>query len=240
MEFKPWVDGPLELLQHGFEHMKKDSDFDYRISMISIDNSIELMLKTYLELPKRITNINGISRQKRNEISNSFPALLDALEQYAPKKIIGFELGDIEWFHRIRNQLYHDGNGITVERKKVEIYYEIAAILCSNLFEVDLDYFFDELPESKTREFFIVWSNLISIIKDLYSLHISKEVNKPISILIGKLYMGGIVPSDIYEDFKIMLRSRNSIAHGEEVKYSEIHKYIDKLKGLITKLNNFR
>ncbi len=57
MAIKPWVEGPLELLNHGLEHIRKASAFDMRISMISIDNAIELGFKTYLGLPSRITKI---------------------------------------------------------------------------------------------------------------------------------------------------------------------------------------
>ena len=40
--------------------------------------------------------------------------MLDALEQYAAPKLAGIDLGEIEWYHRLRNQLYHQGNGLTV------------------------------------------------------------------------------------------------------------------------------
>jgi hypothetical protein len=37
-------------------------------------------------------------------------------------------------YHRLRNELYHQGNGLTVERDKVEVYAEIANVLFKNLF----------------------------------------------------------------------------------------------------------
>jgi len=83
--------------------------------MISIDNAVELMIKTYLGLPKRITGLS-IPRKEYNDIAESFPALLDGLEKHAPDKLDGIDLGTIEWYHRLRNELYHQGNGLTVER----------------------------------------------------------------------------------------------------------------------------
>ena len=47
--------------------------------MISIDNAVELMIKTGLGLPKRITGL-AIARKQYVEISESFSALLDGLE----------------------------------------------------------------------------------------------------------------------------------------------------------------
>lgn len=134
----PWASGPGEILNHGLELLnKEDSDVNRRIAMISIDNSVELMIKTFLNLPKRITGIN-LGRTKFVEISESFPKLLDAIEEYAGDKIHGLNVGEIEWYHRLRNELYHQGNGLTVERQKVETYAIIARILFKNLFGFEL------------------------------------------------------------------------------------------------------
>ncbi len=80
-----------------------------------------------------------MSRKEYAEISESFPRLIDALESHAANRIEGVNLGEIEWFHRLRNQLYHQGNGLTVEREKVEIYAELARLLFQSLFEDELE-----------------------------------------------------------------------------------------------------
>ncbi len=121
----PWSSGPGEILKHGIELLKKDSDTKRRLAMISIDNAVELMMKTYLGLPSRITGLN-ITRKEYQEFSESFPKLLDALEKYTAAKLDGINLGEIVWYHRLRNELYHQGNGLTVERDKVEVYAELA------------------------------------------------------------------------------------------------------------------
>ncbi|HWY99050.1 MAG TPA: hypothetical protein VNY36_08200 [Bacteroidia bacterium] len=116
---KPWVSGPKELLMHGINHLAVDTDFDSRMAMICIDNAVELAIKTYLGLPKRINKLDGLSRTMVDNMSSNFPALLDGFEEFASDKLIGIDLGDIEWFHRLRNELYHKGNGITVAKEKV-------------------------------------------------------------------------------------------------------------------------
>ena len=133
----PWASGPGEILRHALELLRNDSDTNRRLAMISIDNAVELMIKTYLGLPKRITALT-IARKELQEASESFPALLDALERHAADKLDGVDLGAIEWYHRLRNELYHQGNGLTVERDKVEVYAELANILFRNLFGFDL------------------------------------------------------------------------------------------------------
>lgn len=129
----PWVSGPEEVLKHGLELLKKDTDTNRRLAMISIDSAVELMIKTYLGLPGRVTGLK-ISRRKYQEISESFPGLLDALERFAGDKLDGIDLGEIEWYHQVRNHLYHQGIGVTVERDKVEVYAELAKVLFANLF----------------------------------------------------------------------------------------------------------
>lgn len=134
----PWASGPKEILSYGINLLnQEDSDVKRRIAMIIIDNSVELMFKTYLGLPKRVSKLN-ISRAKYDEFSGSFPKLLDAMEEYASHKVLGLYFGEIEYYHRLRNGLYHDGNGLTVERQKVETYAIIAKIIFKNLFGFDL------------------------------------------------------------------------------------------------------
>lgn len=132
-----WATGPAEILNHGLFLLKNDNDSSRRLAMISIDNAVELMIKTFLGLPSRINGLK-ISRSEYNDISESFPKLLDALENHAKDKIIGIDLGEIEWFHRLRNQLYHQGNGLTVERDKVEVYAQLANVFFENLFGIPL------------------------------------------------------------------------------------------------------
>lgn len=129
----PWASGPGEILKHGIALLKEDTDTNRRLAMISIDNAVELMMKTYLGLPERITGLK-VTRKEYEDFSESFPKLLDALEKYASDKIVSIDLGALEWFHRIRNELYHQGNGLTVERDKVDVYAELANVLFVNLF----------------------------------------------------------------------------------------------------------
>ena len=161
MSTKPWTEGPVELLKHGLDHLKLGTDFDTRMAMICIDNAVELMMKTYLGLPERVTHISGLSKTKYDELIGTFPKLLIGLETYAPDKVLGFELENVEWYHRLRNQLYHEGNGVTVGKQTVEGYAAIAKIMCSNLFGIDADKWPSLAhPDTLTGEFLVSWSKL--------------------------------------------------------------------------------
>jgi hypothetical protein len=135
---RPWASGAAEILQHGINLLQKDTDTNRRLAMLSIDNAVELMIKTYLGLPRRANGLK-ISRKELDEIYESFPNLLDALEKHCTTKLEGVELADIDWYHRLRNELYHQGIGLTVERDKVVVYAETAQLLFSRLFGFDIE-----------------------------------------------------------------------------------------------------
>lgn len=154
---RPWTDGPEELLQHAAEHLDLGGDFDRRIAMVSIDNAVELTIKTYIGLPQRTRGSKGPSRLELEAAGESFPALLDLLDKHASQQIIGFSLDDIEWYHRLRNQLYHSGNGITVERAKVETYLELAIGLFTSLFGTAPVLKMARVLQTKIGEFLQLW-----------------------------------------------------------------------------------
>jgi len=153
----PWAEGPKELMQHAVDHLTIGGDFDRRIAMISIDNAVELMIKTYLGLPKRSRGTEGPSRKELEASFNSFPALLDLMEKYAEDRLSGVSLDEIEWYHRLRNQLYHSGNGITVELAKVQTYLSLAKILFENLFNSPIEIKVTSSIEQKLGKFLGKW-----------------------------------------------------------------------------------
>ncbi len=103
--------------------------------MILIDNAVEQMIKTYLNLPKRVVGFS-IPRERRNRIAESVPEMIDALEEFASDKLDGVDVGMLEWHHRQRNQLYHEGFGLTVSLDSLNVYLELAKSLIKNLFGV--------------------------------------------------------------------------------------------------------
>jgi hypothetical protein len=137
------------------------------MAMISIDNAVELTVKTWLGLPERARGVPGPARRKLEEASQSFPALLDLLDRYASGRLVGVGLDDIEWFHRLRNQLYHEGNGITVERSKVEAYLQLGRAIFENLFQEPLRLDSGTATQTKTGEFLALWNDAQAALRAL-------------------------------------------------------------------------
>jgi len=210
----PWASGPGEILKHGLGLLKKDSDTNRRLAMIAIDNAVELMMKTYLGLPQRITGLR-ISRSDYQQFAESFPKLLDALEKYAGDKIDGINLGEIEWYHRIRNELYHQGNGLTVERDKVEVYAELANVLFENLFGFRLV----EPEEDETvilGEFMRAWVLFEKTLTDAASMLRVDTRGRPIVPLriVEILASEGFVSEAELDEINQLRQIRNQVVHG--------------------------
>ena len=129
----PWTSGPRELLEHAKDHLPKATDVDNRFAMISVDNAVELMLTTYLRLPTGVTGLI-LTRKERDEHTKDFRSALAAIKGLLGQRVSAVPLAEIEWFHQIRNQLYHEGNAITVERDKVRLYLQHAQLLMRCLF----------------------------------------------------------------------------------------------------------
>ena len=209
-DLPPWAHGPGEILKHGLELLNDDSDTHRRLSMIAIDNAVELILKTFLGLPKRITGIS-ISRKEYQEFSESFPALLDAIEKHAADKIIGIDLGAIEWYHRLRNQLYHQGNGLTVERSNVEIYSALANELFHKLYGVMLVRpktdkaklladFLENWTVLETELHNMAWDNSLTGVPDK-------------GFAFALQFLSNVIPEDEQKILKHFQQIRNKIVH---------------------------
>jgi hypothetical protein len=215
---QPWATGPGEILRHGLELLNKDSDTNRRLAMISIDNAVELMVKTYIGLPKRITGLS-ITRKELQEIGESFPAILDALEKWAPDRLDGIDLGTIEWYHRLRNELYHQGNGLTVERDKVEIYAELANVLFKNLF----GYALVEDHSRKTEllgEFLAVWTEVERGLRTLVEREAAKtgqpeNRSRAIFESFRLAHKNNLFSPLELGELEALRKIRNSAAHGE-------------------------
>lgn len=210
----PWASGPGEILRHGIGLLEEDSDTNRRLAMIAIDNAVELMMKTYLGLPQRITGLK-ISRSEYQEFAESFPKLLDALEKYAGDKIDGIDLGAIEWYHRIRNELYHQGNGLTVERDKVEIYAELASVLFESLFGFRL-----VKPEEDETvilgEFMRAWVLFEKTLINAASMLSVDTHGRPIMPLrmVGMLASEGFISTVELNEINQLRQIRNQVVHG--------------------------
>jgi hypothetical protein len=195
--------------------------------MVSIDNAVELSVKTYLGLPKRARTGSGPGRKELEDASESFPSLLDLLQKYASDRLVGVSLDDIEWYHRIRNQLYHSGNGITVEKSKVETYLELASSLFQSLFDCTPALSHAGAVRTKTGEFLGLWVQFERI------LHRGLPEKRGPAYFWRRDFLKQVSP-EAEVLYSTVARFRNELVHGlREPSVNELKENMDRLNKLI-------
>jgi uncharacterized protein YutE (UPF0331/DUF86 family) len=140
---------------------------------------------------------------------------LDLLEEYGSTLLEGIDLGDIEWYHRLRNTLYHEGNGVTVDPEKIDGYFQIARILLKNLLEEDLQPEVELEPRSPVGEIVLRVSQLEHNIRVLYQKHFPAEDTGaiPMTTAIARLADKGVLSKEIVDKLRQTTAVRNEAVH---------------------------
>ena len=162
---RTWASGAIELLRHADSHIHLETAFDRRIAFISVDNSVETSIRTFLSLPQSKSGIK-VPRKEIEAVENSFPGLLNLLWQHAGARLAGIDETDIEHYHRIRNKLYHDGTGLSVDEEYLLAYRQIAVLLVKNFFAVDLG---DPQPAPTLERLILLWNQIEEVLTTKYA-----------------------------------------------------------------------
>lgn len=143
----PWQLFPGQLIRYAIDHLHRSSEFDQIVGFLLLDVGVETLLKVFLLLPEEVTTTDMPYRERRSAAEGNFHALVRGVEKAA--KTAGDRLKDInlrhvEYFHNLRNKLYHAGNGITVQGDHSEQYSQIALELLDRLLEIPLKHSLEE------------------------------------------------------------------------------------------------
>ncbi len=147
-EFDP-VNYITKLIKHGISHMEENTNFDLHIAMISIDNSVELCFRTYLD-------IDGYVR---------FPKLIIIFQRRAPPKIKRETqeiIKEAREIHKKRNGAYHSIRKKPIKYDTVCTYASIAKVLLTKLFNRHIEKLFVNLGKKPKliEEFYENWSKI--------------------------------------------------------------------------------
>jgi len=210
-----WASGAVELLRHADSHINLETAFDRRIAFISIDNAVETMMRTFVLLPQSKSGVR-IGRSKVDEVENSFPGLTTLLWQHAGARLTGIDDADIEHYHRIRNKLYHDGTGLSVDEQYLLAYRQIAVLLLKNLFGVDLG---EPRPAPTLERLIMLWNE----IQERLVVRLEDEGIPPGQGFIWEMAIKNRLMSDGDAERLAMLRViRNRVVHSQDVDRTEV------------------
>lgn len=146
----PWQITASKLISFSKEIYKHKDDFSRQVSYLLLDVGVETMLKVYLLAPyketkfefnKRVDIVKGII--KKDEIvpdkdkvvtlvsleKINFHKLVETVIQVTDSLVKEEDLKSVEYFHGIRNKIYHDGDGVVPTQNNFDEYLKIAESL---------------------------------------------------------------------------------------------------------------
>jgi hypothetical protein len=124
---KPWQIMPAKLIKLGLSHADKDTDFDHQLAFLLLDVGVEAALKIYLV-------------QKKQDVEKIiFPDLVSKVKDEIQKSKIELDMESIEYFHKVRNKLYHQGDGVKPTEENLKRYSELAPVVIRSLLDVDIN-----------------------------------------------------------------------------------------------------
>ena len=226
---KTWASGAIELLRHADSHVDLESAFDKRIAFVSIDNCVEICIRAFLALPEAKSRVK-VPRGEVEAASSSFPKLVELLFLYVGSRLTGIDEHDIEHYHRIRNHLYHDGTGLSVDDQYLLAYRSIASLLLNNLFGVAYSRGADQAP--RLDVLILNWNRIEQNIKrrlrdagiDDYTWKWEEVSQKKVMTL------------EQVQDLTELRMARNRLVHSETVDADDVAHWVRRSKRILDDL----
>lgn len=225
---KPWVRGPIEVLNHAIEHLKLGSEKDLRFALIHADNSVELAAKSFLFFEKRLIP-EKIEWKEWNRAKRNFHQVMKLVYEFSSEQGFTDELDSyIAFYHNLRNKIYHDGVGISVDSESVKEYIGLASQVFDILFNVDVGLSPDveKVPtDLDVSNKYSRYSNVLDLSSNFLA-HFLRLEN-----VMGKSY----VSDDVLNEYYFFRDFRNEIVHGKkEVSREEYQKLIQRLSNFLS------
>ena len=225
-----WASGAIELLRHADSHIHLETAFDRRIAFISVDNSVETSIRAFLALPHNKSGVK-VSRKDVDGVENSFPGLLNLLWRHAGPRLTGMDEADIEHYHRIRNKLYHDGTGLSVDEQYLLAYRQIAALLLKHLFGVALS---DPKPAPTLEQLILLWNK----IEEAFDRKLKKAgIERKRGSFWQAATQTDVLSQEDVSDLKELRTIRNAQVHSSRLDHKQVEHAVVLAKRLLFKIH---
>lgn len=203
---------------HAKKHLSEGTDSDLERALIGFDNAFELILKLFFKLGKY--EKYHVGKDKIEELSI----------------LTGEEIAKVEYFHDLRNKLYHEPSSIkiNIDLHQYEHIFEKVASKLFNKYAKCL--FIDKNSDSRIYARFLNhWEKIIEILKRFYSYEGDLVYPRDaFNAYIELVYYQGIIDNNelnLLEEIKYVY---NNLFEGS-VSYS-----IAKIKNYILTLKNIK
>jgi hypothetical protein len=137
---KPWMRGPFELIRHADGHLNDNGDTDRRIALIGFDNAIEVSIDVFVRLHPKLRAGVEIKREEVEQAQRNYHTKIEFLDKHVQARQIPLSIpvDEIVWFHQLRNELYHSGNGMVPEEHVIAGARAAALAVFQALFGLDI------------------------------------------------------------------------------------------------------
>jgi len=150
----PWQYFPKKFIQFASQFKTTNDEFERLIAYLMLDVGVETLCKVYLLM----TNSDTIKYKKREEIANgtiskniipdsgitaadfdtaNFHILVENVKRLSDSKINDEDIKKAEYFHKLRNNIYHQGVKSAPPKKDFEEYLSLANSLLDTLLGVN-------------------------------------------------------------------------------------------------------
>jgi hypothetical protein len=229
---KTWASGAIELLRHADSHIDLESAFDKRIAFISVDNCVETAIRTFLSLPEGRSGVK-VPRKDFMAAENSFPGLVDLLFEHAGSLLTGIDPYDVEHYHRIRNRLYHEGTGLSVDDQYLLAYRSIAALLLQNLFGVAYSKSVDQQP--RLDSLILNWNQIEQFVNQRLR---NAGMDERDTYKWKRAFQAEVLTSDQVNDLTEIRIARNRLVHSATVDPEDVRHWVRRSKRLLDVLES--
>ncbi|MFH0902472.1 MAG: hypothetical protein V2A73_17725 [Pseudomonadota bacterium] len=147
-DLKPWMRGPYELIRHADGHLKDGGDTDRRVALIGFDNAIEVSIDVFIGLHPRLRGGIELTHDEREKALRNYHTKIEFLDQHVESRQIPLSTSveAILWYHQLRNELYHSGNGMVPELHVIEGARAACLAVFKALFGIEADHFLGGAP----------------------------------------------------------------------------------------------
>jgi hypothetical protein len=141
----PWQSLPANLIAYGCHHCSKDGEFEQQVGFLLLDVGVETTLNTLRTLPDNVSRVRTIEKklvkpakeEKESEFQlkitdvinlekTTFHFLVSIARELVTEGMEDNDWRKLEYFHSIRNKLYHQGDGVTTTSANASDYANLA------------------------------------------------------------------------------------------------------------------
>lgn len=228
-DLQPWMRGPFELIRHADGHLKANGDTDRRIALIGFDNAIEVSIDVFIRLHPKVRGGVEIPRAEVENATRSYHTKIEFLDNHVQARHIPLSVPvtRIVWYHQLRNELYHSGNGMVPEEHVILGAKSAALAVFQALFHTDVSVLLaDKTPsQENTSQPALVKSENPEMEFLRWFIELEKEIRRfapaegkrpmpPLQMWQSLLkYRTDL--SDLKRAFQGLLQTRNLIVHGQ-------------------------